>query len=104
MSSAWASQRGFFATLRIPMVGGRDFRDTDVAPGLDAAKQPVAGVGIVNEAFARRYFGGRNPVGRRVSMRQWKDVDAPLDIVGVVADTAYRPCARADAADRVPAA
>ena len=82
--------RGFFATLRIPMIGGRDFRDTDLAPGLDAAKQPVAGVGIVNEAFARRYFGGRNPVGRRVSMRQSKDADAPLDIVGVVADTAYR--------------
>ena len=82
--------RGFFATLRIPMIGGRDFRDTDVAPGLDAAKQPLAGVGIVNEAFARRHFGGRNPVGRRVSMRQSKDADAPLDIVGVVADTAYR--------------
>jgi predicted permease len=81
---------GFFATLGIGLVEGRDFRSGDVAPALDAANHPVAGVGIVNEAFARYYFAGRSPVGRRVSMRQAKDVDAPLDIIGVVADTAYR--------------
>ena len=61
-----------------------------MAPTLDAANHPVAGVGIVNEAFARYYFAGRSPVGRRVSMRQARDVDAPLDIIGVVRDTAYR--------------
>ena len=72
------------------MIDGRDFRSGDVAPMLDAANHPVAGVGIVNESFARYYFGGRSPIGRRVSMRQAKDVDAPLDIIGVVADTAYR--------------
>jgi predicted permease len=81
---------GFFATLGIGMVEGRDFRSGDLAPSLDPSNQPVAGVGIVNEAFARYYFEGRSPVGRRVSMRQGKDVDAPLDIIGVVADTAYR--------------
>jgi hypothetical protein len=81
---------GFFATLGIPLVEGRGFRSGDVAPALDAANHPVAGVGIVNEAFARYYFAGRSPVGRRVSMRQARDVDAPLDIIGVVADTAYR--------------
>jgi predicted permease len=81
---------GFFETLSIRMVEGRDFRSGDTAPSLDAANHPVGGVGIVNEAFARYYFGGRSPVGRRVSMRQAKDVDAPLDIIGVVADTAYR--------------
>jgi putative ABC transport system permease protein len=80
----------FFNTLRVDMLEGRDFRVADTGPHLDAANQPVAGVGIVNEAFARRYFGGRSPVGRRVAVRQAKDVDAPMDIVGVVRDTAYR--------------
>ncbi len=81
---------GFFATLGIGLLEGRDFRSGDVAPALDAANHPVAGVGVVNEAFARQYFAGRSPVGRRVAMRQAKDVDVPLDIIGVVADTAYR--------------
>ena len=49
-----------------------------------------AGVGIVTEAFARRYFGTGSAVGRQVSMRRSKDIDAPLTIVGVVADIAYR--------------
>ena len=82
--------RAFFRTLRIDLLEGRDFRSGDAGPRLDSAQQPVAGVGIVNVAFARRYFGGRNPVGERVLVRQEKDVDAPLDIVGVVSDTAYR--------------
>src|SRR3954469_11627806 len=81
---------GFFTTLRIGLVEGRDFRRGGVAPSLEASNHPGAGVGIVNQAFARYYFGGRSPIGRRVSMRQAKDVDAPLDIVGVVTDTAYR--------------
>jgi hypothetical protein len=40
--------------MRIPFIEGRDFDDTDTYPG----------VAIVNEAFARQYFGGQNPVGR----------------------------------------
>jgi predicted lysophospholipase L1 biosynthesis ABC-type transport system permease subunit len=50
----------------------------------------VAGVGVVNEAFARRYFGGRSPVGRQIQMRQASEVDATLEIVGLVRDTPYR--------------
>ncbi|MBS1826689.1 MAG: ABC transporter permease [Acidobacteria bacterium] len=49
---------GFFSTLRIPLLEGRDFRLDD-----DAKAPPVV---IVNEAFARRYFRGANPVGRKV--------------------------------------
>jgi predicted permease len=49
---------GFFDTLRIPVLQGRDFRESD-----DTDSAPVV---IVNQAFARRYFGGGNPVGRRV--------------------------------------
>jgi predicted permease len=80
----------FFDVLRIARFEGRDFLPGDRAPGLDADGRPVAGVGVVNEAFARRYFGGRSPVGRQIRMRQASDVDAPLQIVGLVRDTPYR--------------
>jgi predicted permease len=79
-----------FSVLRMGLLDGRDFRPTDVAPALDAQNRPVAGVGIVNEAFARRYYEGRSPLGRVIAARQAKDVDAPLEIVGLVRDTPYR--------------
>jgi hypothetical protein len=79
-----------FDVLRIALLDGRDFLPADRAPGVDADRRPVAGVGVVNEAFARRYFGGRSPVGRQIQMRQASEVDATLEIVGLVRDTPYR--------------
>jgi predicted permease len=80
-----------FDVLRIARLDGRDFFPGDRAPGLDAdGRRPVAGVGVVNEAFARRYFGGRSPVGRQIQMRQAGEIDATLQIVGLVRDTPYR--------------
>ena len=65
---------GFFSLLRIPLIEGRDFTELD-APG----RAPVM---IVNQAFARHFYGGVNPVGRRVqSWGQW------LTIVGLVRDS-----------------
>src|SRR4029453_2155732 len=52
LSSSW------FTTMGTRVIAGRDFADGDVA----AAPQ----VAIVNEAFARKYFAGQNPIGRRV--------------------------------------
>jgi len=75
--------------MRIGMIDGREFRPGDAAPRLDNAGQPVAGVGIVNEAFARMYFDGRNPMGRSINLLQRRDVGAPLEIVGYVRDAAY---------------
>jgi ABC-type antimicrobial peptide transport system permease subunit len=46
-------------------------------------------VGIVNETFARTYFGGRNPVGQFVGVRQSKDLSASMEIVGYVRDAVY---------------
>jgi putative ABC transport system permease protein len=67
---------GYFDLLRIPLLSGRDFRpeDTPKAP-------PVV---IVNESFARRFFSGRDPVGRRV-----QTYGAPFTIVGMVRDSKY---------------
>ena len=85
----------YFDTMRIGRLAGRDFRIGDIAPTRDG-QQPVAGVGIVNEAFARAFFDGRDPTGRQVLVRQYKlgpddrEVEAPMEIVGLVRDTAYR--------------
>jgi predicted permease len=68
---------GFFATLGIPLVAGRDLRDTDV---LEAPK-----VAIVNETFARYFFKGENPVGRRFGLRR-QETGHDIEIVGVVRD------------------
>jgi predicted permease len=49
---------GYFATMRIPLLEGRDFDARDLRTA-----QPVL---IVNQAFARRYFHGQSPLGRKV--------------------------------------
>ena len=80
---------GFFETMRIGLIDGRDFRPGDVPPRLKGSTQPLPGAGIVNEAFARTYFNGQNPVGRSVNVRIDKDLAAPMEIVGYVRDAAY---------------
>jgi ABC-type antimicrobial peptide transport system permease subunit len=49
---------GYFETLRLPMVAGRTFRDSDT--------KTSAPVVVVNEAFAKRYFKDRDAVGQYV--------------------------------------
>jgi putative ABC transport system permease protein len=80
---------GFFETMRIGLIDGRDFRPGDVPPRLKGSTQPLPGAGIANEAFARTYFSGQNPVGRSVNVRIDKDLAAPMEIVGYVRDAAY---------------
>ena len=81
---------GFFEAMGIGFLDGRDFRPGDVPPlVISGREQPAAGVGIVNEAFARRYFDGRNPVGSVAFVRQSKDVSSPMTIVGYVRDAVY---------------
>ncbi|MGH9663043.1 MAG: FtsX-like permease family protein, partial [Bryobacteraceae bacterium] len=72
---------GFFETLKIPIVMGRDFtlRDDRSAPK----------VAIVNEKFARRYFGNANPIGRRIGMGTDPGTKTDIEIVGVAGDTKY---------------
>ena len=65
---------GYFDTLQIPVLAGRTFADSD-AP--DA--QPVV---VVNQAFARKFFQGRSPVGRSFNQDNKNKL-----VVGVVADT-----------------
>ncbi len=81
---------GFFDTMRIGFVDGRDFRSGDVPPRFPWQKEsPRGGVAIVNQAFAQAYFDGRSPVGHSVDLVPDKDAVVPLQIVGCVRDAAY---------------
>jgi putative ABC transport system permease protein len=67
----------YFRSMGIGLRRGRDFSDRDEA---SAPK-----VMIINEALARTYFPGEDPIGKRIVV--WKDETFPREIVGVVADT-----------------
>jgi predicted permease len=67
---------GFLNLLRIPQVEGRDFSEHD-----DVKTSPVM---IVNQTFARRFFGDRNPIGRKV--KGWGE---SFTVVGVAKDSKY---------------
>ena len=79
---------GFFETMRIGWIDGRDIRPGDSAPRVNEGR-PASGAGIVNEEFARIYFDGQNPVGRVVEVRPVKDIAVQMEIIGYVRDAAY---------------
>jgi predicted permease len=70
---------GHFATLRIPVMSGRDFdeRDGDGRPQ----------VAIVNETLARRLWPGDAAVGKR--LRRGTETTAEIEVVGVARDSKY---------------
>jgi predicted permease len=70
----------YFATYGTALIAGRDLDPHD-------ALNPNS-IAIVNEAFARRFFEGKNPVGRTFS-RNAKDGPRTVEIVGFVKDASY---------------
>jgi len=71
---------GYFETMRIPLLQGRDFRDQDD----DSAPSVV----IVSEAAARRFWPGENPIGKRLRLGA---PDGELrEIIAVAQDTKVR--------------
>jgi predicted permease len=67
---------GYFTTLGIPLLSGREFARTD------DENAPL--VAIVNRTMVARYWGGQDPIGRRLQVKGgWARV------VGVVADSKY---------------
>src|SRR4029078_11858838 len=70
----------YFQTLGVPVLKGRDFTPQD-----DTNFSPV---GIVSEEFAREFFPGENPVGKRIkpSATLTRDKPSMREIVGVVND------------------
>jgi predicted permease len=77
---------GFFATLGIRLIAGRDFDERDSRPVGETGQRSA----IVNEAFVKRYLAGRNPLGARIGQGSGPDVKPDIEIVGVVSDISYR--------------
>jgi len=73
----------FFRALGTPILTGRDIN------GADAPGAPL--VAVVNEAFARKFFAGENPIGRTFTIERFTAMkDVQLEIIGMVADAKYR--------------
>jgi predicted permease len=71
---------GWLDTMKIPIISGRDFRDTDSHPS----------VAIVNEMFAKQYFDGANPVGKSFATKGPNGESTHFDIVGLAGNASYR--------------
>ena len=87
---------GYFATMGIPIVAGRDFRLTD---NREVRREELTNepenerwsptAVIINEKFARKYFAGRNPVGMHVGFGSDPGTPTPMEVIGVVKDVKY---------------
>jgi predicted permease len=72
---------GYFQTMNIPIVEGRDFRQSDVKETWDVA--------VVNKRFADHYFPGQIVVGKRIGQGGGPKAKLNIEIIGVVADSLY---------------
>jgi predicted permease len=72
---------GYRATLGIPLLAGRDFSPNDAT-----MKHLVA---VVNETFAREYFGSQNPIGKRLGMGSGPGTTLNIEIVGLMKDSRF---------------
>jgi predicted permease len=81
---------GYFRTMGIPLLKGREFdaRDvTRVATGVE--KETTFASVVANEAFVKKYFGEADPIGRRIGFGSNPGTPTPMQIVGVVANAKY---------------
>jgi predicted permease len=71
---------GWIDTMKIPFLDGRDFIAADRYPG----------VAIVNQAFAKRYFNGENPIGKLFEKVEGNGRRTRFQVVALVRDARYR--------------
>jgi predicted permease len=76
------AQPGYFGTMGIRLLAGRDFRSDDGAPG----SPPVA---VVNESFARRYWPAGQALGKRIKYGRPESEFPWMEVVGVAADVRH---------------
>jgi putative ABC transport system permease protein len=80
----------YFQTIRIPLLKGRYFSEQD--------QRGEVGAAIVNDTFAKRYFGNEDPIGKRISelgVNQNPGDPKQYEIVGVVGDVHHNSLIRA---------
>ena len=81
---------GYFQTMQIPILEGRDFRESDQHDAFfDDAAPDRPRVAIVNQKFARHFFKGASPIGKRLGWGSGPDTKLNIEIIGVVADSLY---------------
>src|SRR5262245_21842512 len=71
---------GLLQAMGVPLLQGRDFKDSD--------REGAPDVVIVNEALVREYWPGQDPLGKRIFMEWNRDMQA--EVVGVVGDVRLR--------------
>jgi putative ABC transport system permease protein len=69
---------GYFRTMGIPMLEGREFTDRDIDGAL-----PVI---VINQAMARKYWNKEDPIGRRIKLGLVNSQEPWFTVVGVSAD------------------
>jgi predicted permease len=78
----------YFKTMKIPLLEGRHFRESD-AKNMFAGDSGPGGVAIVNRRFAEHYFPGRSAVGKRIGWGGGPRSKLTIEIVGVVGNSLY---------------
>jgi putative ABC transport system permease protein len=80
-NTTWGSgvMPGFFQTLGMRLIAGRDFMAQD-----RPKNNQLASVIIINERMARHYFADRDPVGQFIKI--YKADGPPVEIIGVISD------------------
>ena len=73
---------GYFSTMAIPLISGRDF------DGHESETSPR--VAIVTDVMARKFFGTPNAVGRTFQLPQGRTLGPAVTVIGVVASSKYR--------------
>jgi predicted permease len=82
---------GYFSTMQIPLLSGRDFGSQDSG---DAQR-----VVVLSNKMARKYWPNEDPLGKRIKMGGLDDKGPWLTIVGIVGDVKYRNLVESEAAD-----
>jgi len=77
-ANCFAITPSFFATMKVPLMRGRDFNDRDTA------EAPL--VMIINKTLARQFFPRENPIGQQVTLDIAPN-ERPREIIAVVGDT-----------------
>ncbi len=82
---------GYFATLDVPLLAGRDFtpKDTDTIQHGEKPEDTAPRVVIINEKFAKRYFGGLKAIGRHVGFGVDPGTKIDMEVVGIIKDIKY---------------
>ena len=86
---------GFFKTLELPLVAGREFTARDEKTDRNLTFENTGTwrwpfrAAVVNETFVKRYLDGRNPLGVRIGLGDDPGTPTPIEIVGIAADSKY---------------